>query len=382
MSEKTAVERETPIPTAREGESDLAYFNPTVGKIYRFGYDYNGTKCYFDAASLIRTKETAGKFVAHCSDPDTNKYILAVQKSLDSTRPGTMLSARKKKSGELNIPLTYVHPEDDQQAEEDRQHFIWQFVKAENGKFRMWLLGISAYLYIDVDDEQVHHPELGEKRTDGRDLFFLEEVSEYPDVVNIKKHPVPKFKSPELTSYDEPDEFSKAQISGEAAVPWFLVAKDGDYGSDWRAEHSPYYIMRRWSCWHSRNWEIKKQKTSENHDWEVTWGTTEEKAKRIDENLNISVSAEAGFAFKGFSASVSTSVSHSLNVATSETYTKSYSERKSGSYSAAAGDHDLAVCDFYRYDTYRLYRATGEEIFDFPVIVPGTRAGRTYPQKS
>ncbi|MEV4943485.1 hypothetical protein [Streptomyces zaomyceticus] len=359
---------------AARGEADLDLLKPVIGEIYRIkSYNPETHKTvYLNGKHYNEEPDHASQWVFHCVDPASSKYLLVKSKAHSSTgEAGEVLYAGN------NTPSVY--------AEFATVEFmpdvntVWQLEDAGNGKFRLWCYGRSMYV---VGKFNYTHYELGDKQSNGTDLFELEKVGEYSEVTKLQKYPHKTFKTPELTSMDPPPTYSVQEVAGEVAVPWFLVAQDGGKDDHWRAENTPYYVMRRWSRWYAKNWETLKRTETKQHQWSITWGVSEEDAKEIDRSLNVSVSAEAGLDIKGFSAKVSTNISYGLNIKTSHRSSKSYSESKSGSYQIGpVNDGDMALCDFYRQDQYRLYRTEGQEIREFPVTVPGTRAGRTYVKK-
>ncbi|WP_327063505.1 hypothetical protein OG196_01120 [Kitasatospora purpeofusca] len=361
------------VGTAR-GETDLPLLKPVIGEIYRIKISKpKGGPVYLWGKGYVQEADRAAQWVFHCVDPASNKYILCTAKAPQpSYNPvGSVLYGDKNDLWIHAAFATEPHLLD--------VHTVWQLEDAGNGKFRLWCYGRSLYVVADFNQTQFV---LGDKKSDGSDLFELEKVGEYSEVINLRKYPPKTFQTPELTSMDQPPIYTDQEIAGEVAVPWFLVAKDGDRDDQWRAMNTPYYIVRRWSRWYSKDWETLKRTETRQHQWSITWGVSQEDASQIDQNLNISVSAEAGLDISGFSAKVSTSVSYGLNIKTSQRTSRSYSETKSGNYQIGpVNDGDMAVCDFYRQDQYRFYRAEGQEVREFPVTVPGTSAGRTYVKK-
>ncbi|MFI9423439.1 hypothetical protein ACIG54_07720 [Streptomyces achromogenes] len=358
---------------AARGEADLDLLKPVIGEIYRIKtHDPRGKAVYLYGDGYNENAEDAARWVFHCVDPASSKYILCTTKGHPSSgRPGRVLYGQ---DGFRDVHADFATLEYMLTV-----HNVWQLEDAGSGKFRLWCYGRSQYVVIDHGHMTV---QLGDKQSDGSDLFELDKVGEYSEVTKLQKYPHKTFKTPELTSMDPPPTYSEQEVAGEVAVPWFLVAQDGGKDDYWRAENTPYYIMRRWSRWYAKNWETLKRTETKQHQWSIVWGVSEEDAKEIDRNLNVSVSAEAGLDIKGFSAKVSTNISYGLNIKTSHRSSKSYSESKSGSYQIGpVNDGDMALCDFYRQDQYRLYRTEGQEIREFPVTVPGTRAGRTYVKK-
>lgn len=371
---------ETAKPESGEEGLQLEYFKPTIGKVYRLASQFPdaAARPYFDGMVCTDAKRAA-EFVFHCTDPNSDKYMMAIVTSKvpsSEGRPGSVVGIFNQ--------VAYASPWH-VAKERDPKKYVWQLEKAEGGKFRMWNLDEAKYLYWRNPGSGASEDLVvtEKRRTDGADLFALEEVRSFDEVVKISQVKPPQLQSPVLKNYNKPPEYEPQPnaLAGEVAIPWFVVSKDGGQDDEWRAEHTPYYIMRRYSRWHSVGWTIIPAGTTRTHQWSTTEGVTTEDAKEIDESMNVSVTAEAGFAFKGFSASVSTTVSHGLSVKTTKRTTKSYTKSVGGSEKMTATDTDRAVADWYQQDVYRLFRTEGQEIRQFPVTLPGTKISRSYSGK-
>ncbi|WP_274563725.1 hypothetical protein [Streptomyces spiramyceticus] len=371
----------TPRPKSAEEELQLEYFRPTIGKVYRLVCQFSGAaaKPYFNGGICSVQKEAA-EFVFHCTDPNSDRFMMAMVNATSwVARPSGMLR--------ISAGTAFATHWENAQWESPKT-FTWQLEKVEGEKFRMWNLDEAKYLYWKQGrnlgggfTEELASTD--KRRPDGSDIFALEEVRSFEEVVKISQVKPPRLESPALTNYNKPPEYEPQPnaLAGEVAIPWFVVAKDGGQTDDWRAANTPYYIMRRYSRWHNVAWTIIPAGTSRKHQWSTTEGVTTEDAKEIDENMNVSVTAEAGFAFKGLSASVSTTVSHGLSVKTSTRTTKSYTKSVGGEEVMTAKDTDRAVADWYQQDVYRLFRTEGQEIRQFPVTLPGTKISRSYSSK-
>ncbi|MFW5419300.1 hypothetical protein J0910_22035 [Nocardiopsis sp. CNT-189] len=372
MTDQTTASK-APVPAARGDEPDLDYIEPTIGKVYRILSPANGK---YLTGGLIESAETAFHYVFFCTDPTTSKYMISnVRRTEEPTHPGRLLVRTHNGRDQVDPDIAALLPE----HLESRNDAIWQLEDAGNGSFRLWMPSAAKYAMVVGDGER--YVGLGDKG-EGDDLFKLEEVGAFPEVVALSRIKPPEFEAPKLKSYNPPPLYSDPQKCGEVAVPWFVVAQDGGKDDHWRAEHTPYYIIRRWSRWQSDKFDILKKTETRQRTWSVTWGVTKEKAQEIDRTMNMSVTAEAGFGFKGISASVSSTVSYGLSVRTSEKWSESYSKQDGGSYQIGPyANADMAVCDFYRQDVYYLHRSEGQEIYQFPVTFPNSRVGRTYTDK-
>lgn len=120
---------------------------------------------------------------------------------------------------------------------------------------------------------------------------------------------------PVLTSHREPDPV--AQITDRAVTVPCTIIKDPDKTIAWQVANSPFYTLERrvnYSLQIFRNNEAGT--TPAESSVAVTTGVTKEKSEEFSKKTSVTVSASVGVEAKGFSASVSTSVSTELGYST------------------------------------------------------------------
>ncbi|WP_141746903.1 hypothetical protein [Streptomyces agglomeratus] len=347
---------------------------PKIGNIYTLRtQQLEGVATYWYGSYM--DPEVSGKYVIHWTDEADSCLILAsvAKCPLDGNNvmfaslPGHIMWADPDKQIR-DFPVGDI-PDD------YREGGIWRVEQStENGGCILWNRAHAQYAQSDgatiqfVDD-----------RKDATTFYFDEQPGGFPEVAKLGRMEPPRLAAPELTDYSDPPENTPWQIAGEVAVPYFLIADDHGHDAQWQGQHSPYYIIRRWSSWNKVQWRVHPALNTEVHSWSTTEGTTEEAAADVDRTLNLSVTAEASFGIKGFSASVSTTIETGLSVKTSKKWSRSYSKLVNGSYTVGPAEADLAVGDWFRQDKYCIYRAQGGgDILEFTVTHPGTRVSRTY----
>jgi post-segregation antitoxin (ccd killing protein) len=189
---------------------------------------------------------------------------------------------------------------------------------------------------------------------------------------------------PEQTSLDEPWERTDLKFIGETPLP-AAVVKDGDRDLAWKMRNSPYYMLRRYSQWKRTKFATYDGFSQQLHSVTYDYGVTKSTSQTIENNLNISVTAEAGFSFKGIGVNVSGTVAYGLSVSTTTQWEESYS--KSETYETTYPSNDgkaYAIADWERRDVYSLVRAENgkpvpdDEVLRWEVTVPGVHIARSF----
>jgi hypothetical protein len=362
---------------------------PQAGKVYALsceGYVFNGTYWMqpYDEDS------SPSELVVHWTHKKTGKCILAVVRGgiPESCRPGYIVTAHD------NLPWTRPVWE---MSGDKMEAAIWQLIPKDEDEYYLWNAGRDQYVEMRYESggRYLHFCDKKDKAA----VFGLRELSQYDSVINLyQERTNPSLKLPDLIDnttqppecalYDnvhkDPPQppVAGTQLAGVCAIPYYLVT-DGKHTQEWQGENSPYYLMRRESCWHlsDKNFKIYARGVKEKKYWEVMEGTTEEYGQEVDKKTQWSVTAEAGFSYGGIGAKASGTYGEELNIKTSSKRTKSHSQKKGSEYEVFPPDNDdLAVADFFRQDEYTIYRVTGEEILRFKTWHSDPRISRTYPK--
>ncbi|PFS55639.1 RICIN domain-containing protein [Bacillus thuringiensis] len=168
--------------------------------------------------------------------------------------------------------------------------------------------------------------------------------------------PAPDFKT---TNLDEelPDDTTPV-ITHVTYLPYFMV-KDPYYNAQQKITNSPYYILVR-----RQYWEKKTQRVlapSDEYDYMETTGVSRTDQTSMTETTEISVGADLGFMFKGFSVGLSTSITRSLSVTKSTSTTES-TEKTERVFYTNKFDHHIGYAKYMLINEYYVTRANGELI--------------------
>ncbi|MFJ9713357.1 RICIN domain-containing protein [Streptomyces sp. NPDC101234] len=165
---------------------------------------------------------------------------------------------------------------------------------------------------------------------------------------------------------------------GAMAYPFPLV-KDPAYDLRRQAKESPYYILRRYGFW-ERVFSYEHGGASDyTHTEKTTVGLTTTDAKTVENTTSISVTAEASFGFKGFGASLSTTVSHELKVTTTHEEVKEHKREVTIERKYFAGKR-VTEGIWYRSDKYVLERLNGTVVLEWTTRDPNTSIADAWPR--
>lgn len=266
----------------------------------------------------------------------------------------------------------------------------WRFEEEPNGSFYIQNRDTYDYLYSSVAEGKNSGMVMLSDQKGGE--AFLWRIIPAPDAYNspaVKNARKASYNPdygdpPQQDSLNEPPERTVPRFIGECALP-ALAAKDDGHDLGWKMRHSPYYLLRRYSQWRRTKFATYDGFSEKEHEVTYEWGVTKSTAQEIEESLNMSVTAEAGFSFKGIGASISGTVSYGLSVSTSTQWQESYN--KSETFRTIYPNNDgkpYAIADWERRDVYELVRAEhGKTVPDdvvlrWEVTVPNVRISRSF----
>nr|WLN44377.1 Tpp insecticidal protein [Bacillus thuringiensis] len=191
--------------------------------------------------------------------------------------------------------------------------------------------------------------------------------------------PAPDFKT---TNLDEilPDKTTPV-ITHATYIPYFMV-KDPYYNAQQKIEKSPYYILVRRQYWEKKSQRIVG--AGETYGYSQTTGVSRTDQTSMTKTTEISIGADLGFAFKGFSAGLSTSITETLSVTKSTSNTDSTEETITITDSNTF-NHTIARAKYMLINEYYVTRADGEEITSgdsmyWKVPDPSRTVTRTIPR--
>ncbi|MFC4566025.1 hypothetical protein ACFO4E_29575 [Nocardiopsis mangrovi] len=267
----------------------------------------------------------------------------------------------------------------------------WRFEDAGDGAY--YIRNEETFQYLALYGADAKYGAALQKDKDDDCRWEIEAHGSYdsPAVRDIEWAPEhPEYGVPPAQTSLDPPRMTRTPLRfiGEAVLPAPIVRdsnRAGERALSWKTEHSPYYILRRFSCWNRVAFDSYDGISAQEHSVAIEFGVNESVSNTIEQNLNVAVTADAGFAFKGVSAAVSTSVSAGLAIATTTHWERSYFRREEFKETFPAnGGRPYAVAEWERRDVYSLVRAeTGatrpvDEILSWEVTVPNVRISRSY----
>ncbi|MFR9796891.1 hypothetical protein ACL02U_13435 [Streptomyces sp. MS06] len=183
-----------------------------------------------------------------------------------------------------------------------------------------------------------------------------------------------------LTGFAKPPKDRTDEVLvGQSVIPFLLVNDGGVDQRPWQSETNPYYLLKRFGYWeqvfyyeHSGNSEYTEKQTT-------TLGLTTGNQHTIEETVSITVGMDAGFAFKGLTASMSTSITTGLRVERT-----SYSEEESSETVEITRRYEsngkrVAEAVWYRGDRYSLQRLDGTQLMEWRTINDQMKVNDSYP---
>ncbi|MEW2275615.1 hypothetical protein GTY41_00410 [Streptomyces sp. SID685] len=246
--------------------------------------------------------------------------------------------------------------------------YKWKFEPTSDGYYRIRARSTDECLHLTSDGFGAH---VNVQTTADQ---FVEwkpvPVFDYPKVLAVK--PVP-FKHEigdidRLTSFAPPARETAPVLLGGVTVPSFLV-NDGSQSMDWKAQHTPYYIIQRYGSWaRTECQELPRASDGEVRRLKATVGLVKQEGAEVEKTLDISVTAEAGFTYAGASAKITSTVTAGLHTKTSTSTTSSHTKETEREMKLKAGRATLAL--WVRQDTYKLLRSNGDFLSSWTVRDP------------
>ncbi|GAA2263719.1 hypothetical protein GCM10010232_64520 [Streptomyces amakusaensis] len=172
------------------------------------------------------------------------------------------------------------------------------------------------------------------------------------DVIRMTRHARP---NPETTP---------EVLIGSSLLPFPLVS-DPALGRPRQAAESPYYLLKRYGFYKVIYYYEHSGQVSKKESQSTTVGVTTSNAREVETTTSISVTAEASFSYKGFSSSLSTTISHQLRTRVSQETTQSSSRTVTVEREYPANGKRLSQAVWFRADRYVLERADGSKVTEW-----------------
>ncbi|MBK3584983.1 RICIN domain-containing protein [Streptomyces sp. MBT57] len=180
-----------------------------------------------------------------------------------------------------------------------------------------------------------------------------------------------------MTSFADPKPASTTPVlAGSMAYPFPLV-RDPAYSRERQSRENPYYILRKFGFWTKVFFYDHGGASEYTHEETTRVGLTTTNATTVENTTGISVSAEASFGFKGFGASLSTTMSQQLRVETTKTVSHESSREVTIRRTYPAGIR-VAEAIWYRDDRFVLERLDGSRVLEWVTRNPNRTVADTF----
>ncbi|SEC10046.1 Insecticidal Crystal Toxin, P42 [Streptomyces sp. 2231.1] len=295
----------------------------------------------------------------HLFPMDGNDYLLV------NKRGGMALTPEYWSTGPSGLDQYHI------QREDKRPHQLWNLVDRGSGWYQIinkasglaitperWSGGRSA-----VDVYYAQQP--GDANFDSQ-LWKFQLVDTYRPVTDLQPVPWPADGVGDvirLTGHTMPEPARTPEVLiGQVAVPF--AVQDGGGSADQQAQHNPYLILKQYGYWERVFYYEHSGLSQYEEKQRTTIGLTTSNRTEVERTTSISVTAEAGFVFKGFSAGISTTVTDQLRVlrATEETETSEKEDIITRTY--FVGDR-VTEALWYRGDHFVLQRMDGSQVAEW-----------------
>jgi hypothetical protein len=196
-----------------------------------------------------------------------------------------------------------------------------------------------------------------------------------PDSIKIESlSDIPRF---EKRGQNLPDQTEKV-ITSYTLLPCIMVNDSWDIRQ--KIQNSPYYVLMKKEYWRK---EFQEDLLAhESKDSEESWGMNVSNNQEMEEKTGITVTADAGFSFKGVSASISTSISHELKVSRSTKTEKMVSKKTTLKYENPGPDN-ISYAKYSRVIEYILHRTDGTPVSNpWSVVQQNDTRMTTWPQNA
>ena len=131
---------------------------------------------------------------------------------------------------------------------------------------------------------------------------------------------------PRLTSMtDTPPTVSESWVVAEVLVP-FMYVNDG--AVSYQLLTTPYYVLSREQYWERSKITEFDGQTSNTFTQEVTTGISETSSRSLENELKITIAADASFSYGGASVALKTELQNTLKISESTSQSQTHEEKK------------------------------------------------------
>ncbi|MFE0422182.1 hypothetical protein [Streptomyces sp. NPDC058953] len=212
-------------------------------------------------------------------------------------------------------------------------------------------------------------------------IWELEREATYSRIVNTPTGPTSNNVGPvpSPTGYSRPNPDATPQVLvGTTLLPSPLVS-DPALGQARKAQESPYYLLKRYGFYKIVYFYDHSGQVNKKESQSVTVGLSTTNAREVETTTGISVTAETGVQYKGFSASLSTTVSYQLRTRVATESTQSSNRTVTVEREYPANGRRLAQSIWFRADRYVLERTDGSKVLEWETTTDQDTVDSVYP---
>ncbi|WP_328787075.1 hypothetical protein [Streptomyces sp. NBC_00273] len=212
-------------------------------------------------------------------------------------------------------------------------------------------------------------------------LWLLERDTAYNGIINAAAGPTGSAVGGilRMSGHLRPHpETTQEVLIGTTLLPFPLVS-DPALGRARQAAESPYYLLKRYGYYKIVYYYEHSGQVSKKESQSTTIGMTTSNAREVETTTSISVTAETSFQYKGFSASLSTTISHQLRTRVAQETTQSSSRTVTVEREYPANGKRLSQAIWFRADRYVLERTDGGKVTEWETTTDQDTIDDVYP---
>lgn len=212
-------------------------------------------------------------------------------------------------------------------------------------------------------------------------MWLLEKDTAYSGIINAAAGPTGSAVGGilRMSGHSRPHpETTREVLIGTTLLPFPLVS-DPALGRARQAAESPYYLLKRYGYYKIVYYYEHSGQVSKKESQSTTIGMTTSNAREVETTTSISVTAETSFQYKGFSASLSTTISHQLRTRVAQETTQSSSRTVTVEREYPANGKRLSQAIWFRADRYVLERTDGGKVTEWETTTDQDTIDDVYP---
>ncbi len=227
--------------------------------------------------------------------------------------------------------------------------FMWELEDAGGGYYYIRHVQTGGYLCGNLNGKNTYMRsfKVAEGVWEFRSSYEYTALASLPPVSGISP-----LKSPKLDSCDTIGDYTPKnwQLVGWVGINPLLIKSNPSKLSIFNA------VLKRSSRWRKIDWRIREGGVEESKTTTVTIGIEQTASTTVQETLNVAVTASAGLAVEGVTASISSAIEAGLSITTEISKTTSYTKEESitVTYQASPDGKDRASASWIREDRYAL----------------------------